>query len=180
MVYKRITLHFPSILKLTLKINHIFSYVLISEVTPKFSYKFHEIIIKIFQKFVVNVSKTFLTFLSKKFFNLSEIFWIVMLYGTSIYTDINTSDTFRKGIDTKFFRYFNTTILYSRWWTSDTTRKISLTFCQKTTPLRDWWWKAKCEKTASWTKWIRWIMSYILFAFHIFFTFSHLFMVVCA
>ncbi len=43
----------------------------ISEVTPKFSHKFHEIIIKIFQKFVVNVSKKFLTFLSKNFFNLS-------------------------------------------------------------------------------------------------------------
>ncbi len=39
---------------------HIFSLVPISEVAPEFS---REIIIKIFQKFVVNVSKTFLTIL---------------------------------------------------------------------------------------------------------------------
>ncbi len=43
----------------------------------------------------VNVSKTFLTYLSKNFFNLFEIYRIVMLYGTNI--------------DTNFFWYFNIT-----------------------------------------------------------------------
>ncbi len=41
----------------------IFSYIPISKVAPKFSHKFQEIIIKIFQKFVFNVYKTFLTVL---------------------------------------------------------------------------------------------------------------------
>ncbi len=65
---------------LPLKSIRIFSLVLIPEVVSRFSRK---IIVKIFQKFVPNVSKIFLTFLSKNFFNLSEISWIVM-YGTSI------------------------------------------------------------------------------------------------
>ncbi len=61
---KKIIPHFPSISKFTLKINiMIFFYVPISEVAPKFSHKFQEISIKIFQKFIFNVSKTFLTFL---------------------------------------------------------------------------------------------------------------------
>ncbi len=49
---------------LPLKSVRIFSFLPISEVAPKFS---REIIIKIFKKFVVNVSKTFLTFFFKKF-----------------------------------------------------------------------------------------------------------------
>ncbi len=45
-------------------------------------------------------SKSFRHFFQKNFFNLSEIFLIIMLYGTSI----------DSGIDTKFFQYFNIAI----------------------------------------------------------------------
>ncbi len=75
MIYERIIPIFQVFQNLLLKSVRIFSYeyIPISEVAPKFSNKFHEIIIKIFQKFVVNIFKTFPTFLSKNFFNLSEI-----------------------------------------------------------------------------------------------------------
>ncbi len=49
---KELFLNFQVFQNLSLKLIHIFSYVLISEVAPKFFRKFHEIIIKIFQKFV--------------------------------------------------------------------------------------------------------------------------------
>ncbi len=110
MVYEKIIPHFPSLSKFTLKISSYLLLVPISAVVPKFFLKFHEIIIKIFQKFVVNVSKTFLTFLFKNFFNLSEISWIVILYGTSMDTGIDTTNTFCKSIDTKVFWYFSITI----------------------------------------------------------------------
>ncbi len=84
MVYERIIPHFPRLSKFTLKINSDFLYVPISEVASQYSPMFHGIIIKIFQKFVVNISKMFPTFLSKHFFNLSKISWMVMLFGTSI------------------------------------------------------------------------------------------------
>ncbi len=42
----------------------------------------------------------FLTFLSKNFFNLSKISLILMLYGTSIDTSIDTIDTGSDTIDT--------------------------------------------------------------------------------
>ncbi len=77
MVYERVIPHFPGLSlskelfrNLPLKQICIFFSVPISEVAPEFS---HEIIIKIFQKFLVNVSKMFLTFLSKKFFNLFKV-----------------------------------------------------------------------------------------------------------
>ncbi len=73
MVYVRIIPHFPSLCSfrnLPLKSIRIFSSIPTSEVAYKFPRK---IIIKIFQTFVVNVSKMFLTCLSKNFFNLSEI-----------------------------------------------------------------------------------------------------------
>ncbi len=60
---KELILIFQIFRNLPLKSILIFSYVPISEVAPKFSHKFHEIIIKISQKFVFNVSKTFPTFL---------------------------------------------------------------------------------------------------------------------
>ncbi len=62
---------------LPLKLIRIFSYIPISEVAPKFSRKFHKIIIKIFQEFVVNAPKTVL---SKNFLNLFEISWIVKMW----------------------------------------------------------------------------------------------------
>ncbi len=73
MVYKRSIPHFPILSKLPLKSIPISSYIPTSEVAPKFSRKFHKIIDKIFQKFVVNVSKLVPIFLSKNFFNLFEI-----------------------------------------------------------------------------------------------------------
>ncbi len=102
-VYKRIISHFPCLSKFALKINLYFPPldapgVRMSEVAPKLSHKFHEIFIKIFWTFVVNVSKIFLTFLSKNVFNLSKVSWIVMLYETSILSIY---------IATKFFQYFN-------------------------------------------------------------------------
>ncbi len=60
---KKLFLIFQAFQNLLLKSILIFSYVPISEEAPKFFHKFQEIIIKIFQKFVINVSKTFLTFL---------------------------------------------------------------------------------------------------------------------
>ncbi len=54
------------------------------------------------------------------------------------------------------------------WWTSCATQKISLTFHQKTTQLRDRWWNTKRKKAVSWTSWIWRIMSCTLFLFRIF------------
>ncbi len=56
MTYEKIIPHFPSLSKFTLKIKSDFLYEPISEVAPKFSHKFQEIVMKIFQKFLFNVS----------------------------------------------------------------------------------------------------------------------------
>ncbi len=61
---KKLFLIFQAFKSLPLKSILIFSSVPISEVSPKFSHEFQEIIIKILKKKIVfNVFKTFLTFL---------------------------------------------------------------------------------------------------------------------
>ncbi len=67
---KKLFLIFQSFQNLPLKSILIFPFIPISEVAPKYTHKFQEIIIKIFQKFVFNFSKRFLS----HFFNLSEFF----------------------------------------------------------------------------------------------------------
>ncbi len=85
---KELFLIFQVFRNLPLKSIRIFSYIPISEVATKFFHKFHKSIIKIFQNFVVNVSKMFLTFLSKNFFNLSEISQIVIIDTDTIFLQI--------------------------------------------------------------------------------------------
>ncbi len=63
MVYEKIIPLFQAFQNLPLKSILISPYVPTSEVSPKFSHGFQESIIKIFKKFVFNVSNTFLTFL---------------------------------------------------------------------------------------------------------------------
>ncbi len=63
MAYKKLFLIFQAFQNLPLKSILIFFYAPVSEVAPQIPHKFQEIIMKIFQKIVFNVSKTFLTFL---------------------------------------------------------------------------------------------------------------------
>ncbi len=65
LIFKVYTLSKELFWNLFLKSIRIFSWYLFLKWLPNFPYKFHKVIIKIFQKFIVHVFKLFLTFLSK-------------------------------------------------------------------------------------------------------------------
>ncbi len=96
---KGVFLIFQVFQNIPLKSIRIFSYIPISEVAPKFSHKFHKIIIKIFQNFVVIVSKPV-----QHFFRKISLIYLkfpeLIFHGTSI-------DTFRLSIDTYRYQIFS-------------------------------------------------------------------------
>ncbi len=105
---KKLFLIFQSFQNLPLKSILIFSYVPISEVALKLSHTFQEIIIKKFQKFIFNVSKTSVTFLQfiRNFFLNCNVVWNMVSILSILFAAVSIR------INTKFFRYFNITTMY--------------------------------------------------------------------